>query len=140
MNEMSAGLTVGELMTPEPIVIREDEPLARAAMLLDEHRITGLPVVDAAGILVGVVTQSDLLRARATEHLWKSWPGLSVRHLMSRPVLTVRRSSSVEEAVRLMEQQRVHRLVVVDDAGLVPVGIFSTTDVIHQIAGASERE
>jgi CBS domain-containing protein len=128
--------TVGELMHRDPVVVAADAPLSEAARLLDEHRVHGLPVVDAEGALVGVVSQTDLVRARATDHLWASWPGLRVRHLMTAPALTCRVDTPVHEAIGLMELNRVHRLVVVDDEGRRPVGIFSTTDVVHQLVGA----
>jgi CBS domain-containing protein len=130
--------TVGELMHAGPIVVRADAPLSEAAYLLDQHRIHGLPVVDDQGVLLGVVSQTDLVRARATDHLWASWPGLRVRHLMTAPALTCRAGTPVQEAIGLMELNRVHRLVVVDDEGHRPIGIFSTTDVVHQLVGATD--
>ena len=76
-------ITVGDLMTRRPILVRADSPLVDAARLLDANHVHGLPVVDETGSLVGVVSQTDMLRARTTEHLWTSWSGLKVRHLMS---------------------------------------------------------
>jgi CBS domain-containing protein len=138
MTTTAAGATVGELMHRDPIVVRADAALAEAARLLDQHRISGLPVVDAEGFLVGVVSQTDLLRARATEHLWANWPGLAVRHLMTSPAIFVRASLPTSAAARLMEQQRVHRLVVVrEDDERIPIGILSVTDLVHAMAGAT---
>ena len=57
--------------------------------MLDWADIRGVPVVDWSGYLVGVVSQSDLLRVRATEALWADWTRLSARHIMSRPALEV---------------------------------------------------
>ena len=65
---------------------------------MDHHRVSGLPVVDSAGTLVGVVSQTDLVRARATEYLWANWPGLAVRHLMTAPPITVTRSTPLSVA------------------------------------------
>lgn len=130
--------TVGELMTRDPVVVRADTSLKEAAGLLDQYRISGLPVVDAAGVLVGVLSQTDLVRARATEHLWTNWPGLAVRHLMTQPALTIAVSASLGEAARLMEERHVHRLVVVADDGRSPIGIVSTTDLVRVMAGAAE--
>jgi CBS-domain-containing membrane protein len=84
---------VGDRMAIEPIVIRADASLTEAAVLMDQRHIHGLPVVDASGSLVGVLSQTDLPRARATEYLWSNWPGLAVRHLMTSPALTVHRST-----------------------------------------------
>lgn len=122
---------VGELMSRKPIAVSADAPLAEAARLLEEHRIHGLPVVNAMGGVVGVVSQTDMLHARTTEDLWTRWPGLRVRHLMTSPALTITADADVAEAARLMEHERVHRLVVVDADGLTPVGIVSTTDLVH---------
>jgi CBS domain-containing protein len=129
------GLTAGDCMAVEPIIIRADASLTDAVGLMDRHHVHGLPVVDAVGSLVGVVSQTDLARARATEYLWSSWPGLAVRHLMTAPAITVRRSTPLVIAARKMERHGIHRLVVVDDADeKLPIGVLSMTDLIHAIA------
>jgi CBS domain-containing protein len=126
---------VGDLMAIEPIVVRADATLTEAAALMDRHHIHGLPVVDASGSLVGVLSQTDLARARGTEYLWANWPGLAVRHLMTSPAITVHRSTPVALAARKMERHRIHRLVVVDDLDeTIPIGLLSMTDLIHAIA------
>lgn len=136
MTSETAGANVGDLMHPDPIVIRADAPLAEAARLLDRHSISGLPVVDGAGFLVGVLSQTDLLRARATEHLWANWPGLAVRHLMTSPAIHVRASLPTAAAARLMERERIHRLVVVrEDDERIPIGVLSVSDIVHAMAG-----
>ncbi len=135
MTTESATPTVGDRMAIEPIVIRVDASLTEAAALMDRHHIHGLPVVDAAGSLVGVLSQTDLARARATEYLWSNWPGLAVRHLMTSPAITIDRAAPLVVAARKMERHRIHRLVVVDDVDpTIPIGILSTTDLIHAIA------
>ena len=101
---------------------------------VDSHHISGLPVVDGTGALVGVVSHTDLLRARATEHLWANWPGLAVRHLMTSPALSVGPEATVGEAAQLMERERVHRLVIVGEDGRTPIGIISTADLVHTMA------
>ena len=54
---------VDAAMTESPLTIGPDQPIAEAARLMLEHKIGGLPVVDGNGRLIGIVTQSDLLRA-----------------------------------------------------------------------------
>ncbi len=56
-------MTAADLMTPNPITISSEEPLSRAAELMIEHGISGLPVVDAKGRLHGMVTKTDIIRA-----------------------------------------------------------------------------
>jgi CBS domain-containing protein len=126
---------VGDRMALEPIVIRSDASLTEAASLMDHRHIHGLPVVDASGSLVGVLSQTDLTRALGTEYLWANWPGLAVRHLMTSPAITVHRSTPLAIAARKMERHRIHRLVVVDDLDeTIPIGVLSMTDLVHAIA------
>lgn len=125
---------VADLMTPDPISVNESASLDEAVRLLEENDVSGLPVVDHDGLLVGVISQTDIVRARAVRHLWHRWPGLHVRHLMHAPALTADRSMSLEEAAQMMERAHVHRLVVVDEDQLTPVGIVSTTDLVRALA------
>ncbi len=131
---MHHATTVRALMSTDPVVVSADAPLAHAARLLQEHHVHGLPVVDALGGLVGVVSQTDMLRARSTEDLWDRWPGLRVRHLMTSPALTIDADAEVAAAAALMERERVHRLVVVAPDGQTPIGIISTTDLVRAMA------
>ncbi len=129
---------VGDLMAIEPVVVRPDAPLSQAAHLMEVHRVHGLPVVDAAGTLVGVISQTDLLRARATEYLWSNWSGLRVKHLMTSPALTVHRDAPLALAARKMERHHVHRLVVVADADVgLPIGVLSTTDLVRAMSAVT---
>lgn len=138
--EMPAGtraqppFTVGELMTPDPIVISEDSQVDDCVRMLEESEISGLPVVDADGLLVGVISESDIVRAQATEHLWNRWPNLRVRHLMHAPVLTADRGMPMVEAAVLMERSHVHRLVVLGDDQARPIGVVSTSDLVRALA------
>ena len=91
-------------------------------------------MVDWSGYLVGVVSQFDLLRVRASDNLMTDWLRLCARHVMSQPALVVSVDTPVEQAVRLMEAHNVHRLVVVADDGESPLGILSATDLVRSMA------
>ena len=126
---------VADHMAADPIIVRADASLTEAVALMDAHHVHGLPVVDAGGVLVGVLSQTDLNRARSTEYLWANWPGLAVRHLMTSPAITVHRSTPLIAAARKMEELGIHRLVVVEDGDETnPVGVVSMTDLIHALA------
>jgi CBS domain-containing protein len=129
---MTQSRTVGEVMTANPISIVETASLAEAATILDTKKITGLPVVDASGLLVGVLSQTDLVRARANQHLVANWPGLAVGQIMTKPALTIAMTATLEEAAKAMEASHVHRLVVTDGAA-TPIGIISTSDIFRSL-------
>jgi CBS domain-containing protein len=132
--------TVASLMTGDPIVVDVETPLADVAALLSGHRIGGTPVVDASGAVVGVISETDLVRVRATDDLWARWPGLRARHLMSSPALSITAGRPAAEAARLMEATGVHRLVVVDDEDeTTPVGVLSLGDLVRGMVGSNGR-
>ena len=127
--------TVADHMHGDPILVHADAALTEAIALMDRHHVHGLPVIDHTGALVGVLSQTDLNRARSTEYLWSSWPGLAVRHLMTSPAVTIHRSTPLIIAARRMEQHQIHRLVVVEDGDdATPIGVLSITDLIHALA------
>lgn len=135
------GHLVADHMARAPILVRAEASLSEAVALMDAHHVHGLPVVDETGVLVGVLSQTDLNRARSTEYLWANWPGLAVRHLMTSPAVTVHRSTPLLVAARRMEELGIHRLVVVEDGDETnPVGVLSMTDLIHALADETHAQ
>jgi CBS domain-containing protein len=134
---MTKARTVAEAMTANPISIAATASLAQAAGILDSNKITGLPVLDDNGVLVGVLSQTDLVRARANQDLGTNWPGLAVGQIMTKPALTIASTATLEEAAKEMERHRVHRLVVTD-ATATPIGIISTSDLVRSWLRKSE--
>jgi len=132
------GPTVGELMSIEPITIAADRPIVEVEQLMTERGVSGLPVVDRLGRLMGVISQTDLVRAHASGRAIESFPGLAARHLMTAPALTIRLDETLLSAARMMEHHHVHRLVVVAPDGKHPVGVISTTDLARALADLLE--
>jgi CBS domain-containing protein len=125
-------LAVADLMTIDPITIRFDETIDAAEELLRSYRISGLPVVDEGGRLVGVVSQTDLLfldtpPVRALIRRRES--GIRVGEIMTSPPTTIDMEASIREAAQIMTEQRLHRLVAVDQAGR-PIGVLSAMDFV----------
>jgi len=133
MTRRAQGPTVANLMTTSPVVVLEDDAIAGVAELLAGYEITGLPVVDARDRLVGVISQTDLVRLRGSTLPWTGWHGLMVRDLMTVPAKTIEGSASLDEAARRMTAEHVHRLVVVDGRQ-IPIGIVSESDLVREIA------
>jgi CBS domain-containing protein len=131
----SARTLVSDVMVAELVTVRVDSGLADAARLLERHQISGMPVLDDTGALVGVLSESDLLRARATDYLWASWPTLRVKHLMTTPALTIRGSEPLTLAARRMERHHVSRLVVVADHDeSQAIGVIAISDLLRVMA------
>jgi CBS domain-containing protein len=142
-------MKAGDLMTRRLIRVRPETSVRDAVALMLRDRISGLPVVDEAGSLAGIVTESDFLhraetgtttqRPRWLELLmppgrlageYVHTHGRKVGDVMTRDVVTVAESASLDELVRLMEHHRVKRLPVLDAAGRL-VGLVSRADVLR---------
>jgi CBS domain-containing protein len=128
--------TIGDVMTFGALTVSADAGLSRAARLMDEYHVRGLAVVDADESLIGVISQSDLVRARVAADVWDSWGSLAVRHLMTTPAVTAPTSMTLSEAAKLMEDKGIHRLIIVGHDGVTPEGILSTSDLIRDMAEA----
>jgi len=105
----------------DPIVLRPEEPVARAHELMQRYRVSGFPVVDAGGRLVGIITNRDL-RLGAPDESPVS------EHMTTDGLVTGARGTTLEDARDLMQQHRVEKLPVVDDAGLL-LGMFTFKDI-----------
>ncbi|HET9311227.1 MAG TPA: CBS domain-containing protein [Vicinamibacterales bacterium] len=120
-----------DLMAGDPVVVSTDVPVVKVAEILTDFDIGGLPVVDPSGRLVGVVSQTDLVRLWASSVASSAWPALLVRDVMTQPALTIRGSASLREAARLMTERHVDRLVVVGDDTETALGVISDSDLVR---------
>src|SRR5262245_35803585 len=111
-----------DIMTAGVISISEDSTIEDAARLLARHRISGLPVVNGAGALVGLVTEYDLIAKE----------GHTVADIMSRGVISVSPDTDVEEVSHLLANRRIRRVPVLQGDRIV--GIVSRSDLVRQIA------
>jgi CBS domain-containing protein len=131
---------VSRYMTTDVDVVTGDAPLAEIARRLSERRISAVPVVGAAGAILGVVSRSDLLHAgrfAATDHpgrLALELPPQRAIDLIARPPHLCRSTTTLREAAREMRAHRLHRLFVVDDGALV--GVISTLDLVRAVRDA----
>ncbi|MGE0668581.1 MAG: IMP dehydrogenase [Sphingomonadales bacterium] len=104
-------------MVVNPVTIEPHQPLSHALELMMRHKISGIPVVEKGGRLVGIVTNRDVRFATNTAQ--------PVSDLMTKDVITVKDNVGTDEAKRLLHQHRIEKLLVVDDAyrctGLITV-------------------
>jgi CBS domain-containing protein len=132
-------LTVGTVMTPFPVVIHQDTKLEEVAEELAQNDISGAPVVDNDGLLVGVISQTDLVRTAAEGGTHgRAWEGFTARHVMTRQAVKARQDTPLADAVRRLERHGVHRLVVVGDDDATPIGIVSISDLLPLLVDAAE--
>jgi CBS domain-containing protein len=124
------------------ITCAPETAVSEVAAIMDSHDISALVVVADNGEALGVISRTDLVNARFIQPYMKHWRGLSAHHLMSKPVISVSGQTSVEEAVQLLYEKRIHRLVVVErSAGHArPIGILSVTDLARHVGENSKSE
>jgi len=146
-------LTVDQVMTRPVVVVHMRATLGSMAHLLRRHRISGLPVVDDEERLVGVVSESDLLRRLIRTELqrvfadqapvpaggWQSRATAETAEgLMSRPAVSTLPGASADESLELIRRRAVRRLPVVDSDGHV-VGIVTRTDLLQPYARTDQE-
>jgi CBS domain-containing protein len=138
-----------DIMSKPLITVTTTTPVAEIAQTIIEKQVSAVPVVDAAGILVGLVSASDLLEREDldTAPTWnwlrqKVWPraaakqytkahGSRAEHVMSTDLVTVSQTADLPEVIATMVQRGIQRVIVVD--GGEPVGILSRRDVLRAI-------
>ena len=149
---------VADVMSRDPILARPEMPLNEAIKILADRRISGLPVVDENGYLVGVISETDLMwretgvtppayimvldsviylenPSRYERELHKAL-GQTVGEAMSADPVTIEPTKSLSQAAKLMHDRSIHRLPVVDSAGKV-IGILTRGDIIRSMAAES---
>ena len=124
-----------------------DMSLDEAARLLSEHSISALPVVGAAGRVIGIVTKGDLLHAAGLDEGHTFWDILrhvigerrvatgnheTVGDTMSAPAVTLAPEADLAEAARAKRERGIKRLPVVDEAGKL-LGIISRADIVRAV-------
>lgn len=129
---MTVRARVKDVMTAEVIAAGADASYADLAAMLREHRVSGFPVVDDDGVVVGVVSESDLLarqEAPGPRRKRASAAELTAADLMSWPPTTIGPDETVRHAARLMYARKLRRLPVVDQRGRL-VGLATRADLL----------
>ncbi|MFB2646675.1 CBS domain-containing protein [Raphidiopsis sp. BLCC-F218] len=147
--------TVAQVMTHNPIMVNPQTPLKQAIQILAEKQISGLPVVDDMGKLVGIISETDLMwqetgitppayimfldsviylqNPAAYERDLHKALGQTVGEVMSNNPITISPDQSLKAAAKIIQDHKVRRLPVVDDAGTV-IGILTRGDIIRTMA------
>ena len=145
-----------DVMTHSVVSVEPSATVLQAVRLMLQNEISGLPVVDSAGRLVGIVTEGDLLRRAetGTERRRPRWleilvgpgrladeytrtHGRRVDEVMTSDTVTVTEDVPLEEVVRLIEKRRIKRVPVV--RGHQVVGIVSRANLLHALAATAHE-
>jgi CBS domain-containing protein len=149
-------MNVREVMTTNVVAVRPETPLKEVARLLIEYRISGVPVVDEAGAVLGVVSEGDFLALSepkpGPKNPWLAWlvagpreaeghrehiHGTTAGEAMSRPPVTIEAERELREAAHLMTTTKINRLPVIEDGKLV--GIVTRADLVRAFARSDEE-
>jgi CBS domain-containing protein len=144
-------MQVRDVMTPNVVSIAANETIAQAVQMMLQNRISGLPVVDAAGNLVGMVTEGDFLRRAelGTQRRRPKWleflvgpgrlaeeyahtAGCNIEEVMTIDPVTVVEDDTLETVVELMERRHIKRLPVLRNGKIV--GIVSRANLMQALA------
>ncbi|MBW4680432.1 MAG: CBS domain-containing protein [Microcoleus vaginatus WJT46-NPBG5] len=151
--------TVADVMSRDLIIVRPETPLQEAIEILAERRISGLPVVDETGKLVGILSETDLMvRATGTtppayivlldsviylknpatheRDLHKAL-GQTVGEVMSQNPITITPDKSLKDAARQIHDRKIHRLPVLDTDGHL-IGILTRGDIVREMAASPD--
>jgi CBS domain-containing protein len=148
-------LQVKDVMSPHPETVTPDTPIAEVVERLMVRDYMALPVVDAGGRVLGMVSDTDMLSAGVTSLSVSVHKAIgadavrtalakrkqemgTVQAVMTAPAVTVSRTTALKDAAHLMHTRRLKRLPVVDEAGLL-VGVLGRLDVLRSIASGYAR-
>lgn len=145
-----------DIMTRRVITVGAETSVQEIAQTLLQRSISAVPVVDAAGAVIGIVSEGDLIRRRevGTDEVRHSWwlgllndratlakdflktHGKAAKDVMTKDVVSVSLETPLAEIARLMEKNHIKRVPVVDGGKLV--GLISRANIVRQIASAKE--
>jgi H+/Cl- antiporter ClcA/CBS domain-containing protein len=136
--ETARGQTVRSVMTESPLTIGQMATLEQAMEMLEANQLKRLPVVDAAGHLMGIITRSDILREIAASTERSSADGvfdwdITIEAAELEAASVVGAAAPLAQVIRAMREQGRKRVIVVDDAGRA-VGIVTESDLLERAA------
>lgn len=127
-------LFASDVMIKDVITVRETAPLKEVTKMFSEKRITGAPVTNDAGELVGVLSETDIIRKTTSIGAWS--PN-TAGQIMTKPAVTVGPNETLQRVCELMHNRRIHRVVVAEGPQIC--GIITTMDILRAIAHQSKE-
>lgn len=128
---MKQPILVQEFMSRDLVKFQPDMDVLEAARILVDRRISGAPVVDPLGNLVGILSEKDCLKTALSAGYHEEWGG-RVEEYMSRGVITLEADTSVIDAARRFLDEGYRRYPVVNEGRLV--GLISRRDILRALS------
>jgi predicted transcriptional regulator len=125
-------LYASDVMIKDVLTVKESTPLKEVAKVLSERKITGAPVVNESGNLVGVISETDIIRKTNSIGAWSP---STAGQIMTKPAVTVSPDDTLQRICELMYNRSIHRVVVAEEKKIV--GIITTMDILRAIATSS---
>jgi len=153
MSSLPRHRTVADVMTRHVHVTGPQAPFKLLVRLIEENRVSAIPIVDGTGVPIGIVSETDLLLkesraefegarelvpSRRRREMRAKADGLLAADLMTSPPISVPVTIGLAQAARLMQQRNVRRLVVVDDRGKI-AGIVTRSDLLQVFLRGDEE-
>jgi len=160
-------MKIKEIMTKEVVTLEPDDTILDASLKLSSKKISGAPVIDGDGKVIGIFSEADILKKlkvtsktlrmiypslcsvcvtfqeeeteRETLEAYKEVAGLKVKELMTTNVETVSPELEVRDAIKKMVAKSINRLPVVDEAGKA-IGIITRGDILRGMALESNNK
>ncbi|MEP7341368.1 MAG: CBS domain-containing protein [Acidobacteriota bacterium] len=128
-------LLASDVMVKDVITVSDTTLLKDVTKMFGEKRITGVPVVNAANELVGVLSETDVIRKTTSIGAWS--PKMAGQ-IMTKPAVTVEPNETLQRVCELMHNRQIHRVVVAEGSQIK--GIITTMDILRAIASHSKQQ
>ena len=146
LERIRKSLKAGDVMTRKVVSVRLETLLEEAAVVMAEHNVSGVPVLEKHGRVAGVISEHDFLK-RMSQGETRSFMGIlaecmaskgcavlpikgrTAADIMSSPAITVREDTPASEIASLLTEKRIHRVPVIDTEGLVR-GMITRSDLL----------
>lgn len=119
-------MLVGEIMNKQVKTCRPDDTVRDAAQQMSKWHIGSLVVVDGPGLVIGIVTERDILSEVVAEGLRSN--DVKVKDIMTKQVIEIEKKATLEDAAEIMTEHKIKKLPVVEKGRLV--GIVTATDLV----------
>ena len=123
-----------EVMTRGVVTVPLDATAKEIASMLSQQGLSAVAVIDPEGEAMGLISETDLLKLIGKE----DWEKLPAESIMTNPMQTIKPTSTIGDAAKIMREKHIHRLLILSERGVGasqrPIGILSASDIVREAA------